>query len=76
MSASIAEAANGFIGKVLSRSGIRQTLFGMMSSETRPSLVSPPVSTPFFSSLTMATEILVTSEPVPQVVGMAMTSFS
>ena len=47
-----------------------------MSSDTRPSLVSPPVSTPSFSSLTMATEMLVHSEPVPQVVGMAMTSFS
>ena len=74
--ASIADAANGLYGRVLSRSGTRQTLFGMMSSETRPSLVSPPVSLPSFSSLTIATEMLVTSEPVPQVVGIAITSFS
>lgn len=53
------------------RNGIRQTVFGIIKSDTRPSFVVFP-----FSSFTIATEILVTSEPVPHVVGIAMTSFS
>ncbi|MPM65704.1 hypothetical protein SDC9_112604 [bioreactor metagenome] len=65
------EAANGLNGNVRRNAGIRQTVPGMISSDTRPSLVVLPLS-----SCTIATEIFVTSDPVPQVVGTAMTGFA
>ena len=48
--ASIADVANGLYGRVSRNFGIMTTLFGMISSDTRPSFVSPPVRTPSFSS--------------------------